>query len=38
MYQAGKSFRAISKTVFEGKVGQFYNQKIQAVLDKYGEK
>jgi hypothetical protein len=38
MYKAGESFRTISRVVFEGKVGQFYNQKIQAILEKYGEK
>ena len=38
MYRAGKSLRTISKSVFDGNFGQFYNQKIQAVLDKYGEK
>jgi len=38
MYRAGESYRTISQAVYEGKVGQFYNQKIEAVLDKYGEK
>lgn len=37
MHQAGESFRSISKAVFDGKWGQHYNEKIQAVLDKYGE-
>lgn len=38
MHRAGESLRSISKAVYNGKVGQFYNQKIQAVLEKYGEK
>ncbi|MCB0165395.1 MAG: hypothetical protein KDI79_14295 [Anaerolineae bacterium] len=38
MYRNGKSFRAISKAVFDGKVGQFYNDKIKEVLEKFGEK
>ncbi|MFC1975672.1 hypothetical protein ACFLXQ_04690 [Chloroflexota bacterium] len=38
LYQAGNSMRTISKAVFDGKVGQFYNQKIQEILEKYGEK
>ncbi len=38
MYRANESLRAISKAVFDGKVGQFYNQKIRQVIEKYGEK
>jgi GTPase SAR1 family protein len=39
MAQAGASYREISQTVWgEGKFGQFYNQKIEQILTKYGEK
>ncbi|MEM7033860.1 MAG: GTPase domain-containing protein [Chloroflexota bacterium] len=38
MHQAGESLRSISKTAFDGKVGQFYNDKIREVLGRYGEK
>ena len=38
MHRAGESLRSISKEVYDGKFGEFYNQKIKAVLHKYGEK
>lgn len=37
LYRQGESFRTITKLVFKGKYGDFYNRKIQEVLDKYGE-
>ena len=37
MHRAGESLRSISKEVYDGKFGEFYNQKIKAVLHKYGE-
>lgn len=37
--EQGRSFREISQAIWgEGKYGQFYNDKIAEVLEKYGEK
>lgn len=39
MHRANESFRTISQEIWgTGKFGDFYNQKIQQVIDKYGEK
>lgn len=37
LYEAGESYRSITQAVY-GKVGKFYNDKVEEVLVKHGEK